>query len=883
MREQGRRRGGRKIHGLAPKEDVERELRLHLALREEELIAEGWDPAAARAETGRLFGDYGAIRRECSEVAERHARDTRRARMWSDTRQDVRYAVRWLVREPVFALLAIVTLALGIGATTATFGIVNDVLLAPLPYPDAARLVAIREVNEQHREVAVGWPNFQDWRQSARTLAALTAHDQSAFEVTVLGGSEPVRARLARVSGDFFNTLGVLPRRGRSFVPEELVPGGRPAVVVSDGFWRAQLGGRADFAAVRLSVAGTIAQVIGVMPAAFDYPRGADLWYPLDREDPAGLGTRSAHNFRVVGRLANGATVPAARAELSALAAQIRERDADSDAVAVAVHGLREDSVGGSRRALLILLGASAFVLLVACTNLASALLARAARRQRELAIRTALGAQRLRLLRQLLTESLVLAGLGAAAGLGLAHLLITVVTSVGPNAVPRLQEVRLDGWVLAFTSLLAVATALTFGTAPALRATATQPYDALQESGRGTETPRQRRVWSLLVAAEVALALLLLVGSGLLIRSFWNLLRVDPGFRSEGTLAVDISLPDAKYPTVADRVRYYDELLEGVRAVPGVQQAALTLTLPLVSFDPNGLFDIEGGELGDGDASYRVVSPGFFETTGTPVLRGRAFTPADREGVPDVIMINQTMAEQFFPGRDPLGVRMRTGGMDSKGYDFATIIGIVGAVRFRSLDRPPEPAYYLTYAQRADRVGGMTLLVRGPRDPGRLAVPVRTVIRGVDSDVAIEIGTWSERIGETFAERRFLLLVLGVFAGTALVLAAVGIYGVVSFAVAQRTREIGIRVALGAEQGRVLWTVARATMLSVFAGIVLGLTGAVLLSRVTASFLFEVDAVDPVTFAAVALILTATAWLAVFVPARRATRVSPMVALRAE
>ena len=552
MKEQGRRRGGRKIHGAAQWDDVERELRCHLTLREEELIADGWDARAARAEARRLFGDYGAIRRECNEVAERHARDTRRARMWTDLRQDVRYAVRWLAREPVFAVLAIVTLALGIGATTATFAIVNDVLLAPLPYPDPERLVALREVNEQHREVPVTWPNFQDWRQSARSLESLAAYQS--FDVTVLGGSEPVRARLARVSGDFFATFGVPPRRGRGFVPEELVPGGRAAIVVSDAFWRQQLGARTDLGSLRLDVAGSAAHVVGVMPADFDFPRGVALWYPVDREDPTELGTRSAHNFQVVGRLARSVTIAAARVELGALAAQIREREKDSDAVAVAVHGLHEDSVGSSRQGLLVLLGASAFVLLVACTNLASALLARTARRQRELAIRTALGARRLRLLRQLLTESLVLAVLGAAAGLGLAHLLVTLVTVAGPDAVPRLQEVRLDGRVLAFTTLLAVGTAIIFGTAPAVRATAAQPYAALQGSGRGTQTPRQRRAWSVLVAGEIALALLLLVGSGLLVRSFWNLLQVDPGFRSDHTLTVAISLPDGKYANGAER-----------------------------------------------------------------------------------------------------------------------------------------------------------------------------------------------------------------------------------------------------------------------------------------------------------------------------------------
>ena len=811
--------------------------------------------------------------------------------MWSDLRQDIQYALRWLMREKLFALIAVTTLALGIGATTAAFNIVNDVLLAPLPYPDAERLVAVREINEQRNEVAVTWPNFQDWRSSTRTLESMAVY-QLPWPVTVLGGAEAVRAGVARVSGNLFQTLGVQPRLGRGFVAEELVPGGRPAVIVSEVFWRQQLSGRPDLASLTLQLEGVTAAVVGVMPARFDFPAGAQLWFPVEYEEPAELGTRSAHNFNVVARLAPAASVDAARAELSAIAGQIRARALDSDAVAAAVYGLREDTIGDSRRALLILLGASGFVLLVACTNIASALLARAARRQRELAVRTALGAERLRLLRQLLTESLLLALFGATAGLMLAYVLINAVTAVGPDAVPRLQQVRIDGWVLAFTTLLAIATALTFGTAPALRATAAQPFEALQQSGRGTDSPRQQRVWSLLVGAEVALALLLLVGSGLLIRSFWNLLRVPPGFTTENTLVVDIVLPGTKYSAAEARVHYYDELLERVRALSGVQHAALTMTLPLVTFDPDGLFDIEGGktdctpanytECSDGDASYRVVSPGFFETMETPLLRGRSFTPADHEGANDVIIINQETAERFFAGRDPIGLRMRTGGMDSKGFEFATIIGIAGNVRYGSLDRPPEPAYYLTYQQRPDRIGNLHLLVRGS-DAAALAIPLRSAIRALDADVALDTHTLEQRIGETFAERRFLLFVLGIFAGTALILAAVGIYGVVAFAVAQRTREIGIRMALGAAKGAVLWDVARNTMLSVLGGILVGLIGAALLSRLTTSLLFDVQPIDPITFAAVALILLAVAWLAVLVPARRATRVSPMTALRSE
>ncbi|HEX2167575.1 MAG TPA: FtsX-like permease family protein [Longimicrobiales bacterium] len=429
---------------------------------------------------------------------------------------------------------------------------------------------------------------------------------------------------------------------------------------------------------------------------------------------------------------------------------------------------------------------------------------------------------------------------------------------------------------------LLAVATALTFGTAPALRATSAV-YDAVREGGRGTETVRQRRVWSLLVGAEVALALLLLVGSGLLIRSFYELTRVDPGFEIERQLTVQVSLPASRYDDGAERTEFYDRLLASVRALPGVQEAAITMTVPLVDFDPNGMFDIEGGEIGDGDASYRVVSDDFFETMGTPILRGRGFTAADRAGAEDVIIINDRLAREFFTDTDPIGKRMRTGGMDARGLDFARIVGVVGDVRTRGLHLPSAPGYYLAYPQRTGRLLNATLVVRAAGNPEPLSRPVRDAIHAIDTDVAMEVSTLEADIGASIADRRFMLYVLGAFAATALLLSGVGIYGVVSFAVAERTREIGIRMALGAASASVLWSVSRSTMLSVAAGVVVGLLGAAWLSRLIASLLYDISPLDPLTFAAVALLLLATAWVAVLVPARRAVSVSPLVSLRAE
>jgi putative ABC transport system permease protein len=875
-----RKQGGRRIHGLTPREDVERELRFHLALREEELVAAGWDAAAARAEAQRLFGDYDAVRSTCTEIVVRHRRSSGRLRMWSELTQDLRYAARWLVREPGFTVLAIVTLALGIGATAAAFALVNGVLLSPLPYPDADRLVAVHEVSEGGSDMPVAWPNFEDWRTRARQVD-IAAHGH-AYPETVLGGAEPTRPVASAVSSGFFRVMGVAPALGRTFVPEELVPGGRPAVVVSDGFWRRQLGGERDLSRLVLNVHGVSAQVVGVMPQGFSHPQGAELWYPIEPL-AAGMTSRTAHNFRVTGRLAAGVGAAAAQAELTGIMRKIREREPDVDAAGVSVYGLHEQSVGESRRALLILLAASGFVLLVACANLAGALLARAARRGRELAVRASLGAARQRLIRQLLTESLLLAGLGAIAGLLLAHVLVDAVRLLAPDAVPRLGEVRLDARVLMFTTFVTVATALAFGTAPALRATSVPPCRALAESGRSTASPRQRRVWSALVGGEVALALLLLVGAGLLIRSFWNVVNVDPGFDADGVVAVTVSLPQAKYVDEA-RVAFYDRSLEVIRALPGVEAAALTRTLPLVGLDPSGTFEIEGAEPRRGNAQYRVVSADYFATMRMPLLSGRAFTAADRAGAPEVVIINQRLAERYFPDSDPIGSRITTMGMDQPGMGtYVTIVGVVGDVHSGSLTAPPPPAYYLPHAQRWARLPEASLVVRAAGSTRAIAPSVRARINGVDPDVPIDVSTLRARIGESIADRRFVLLLLGSFAGVALLLAAVGIYAVVAFAVAQRSQEIGIRVALGAEARRVVWVVSRSTVAGIAVGIAVGLAGAFVLTRLLASLLYEVGTVDVPTFAAVAALLAAVAWLAVLVPARRAARVDPLSALRGE
>jgi putative ABC transport system permease protein len=799
--------------------------------------------------------------------------------MLQDFTNDLRLAARSLIREPGFAFLAIVTLALGIAATTAMFGILHSVLFRPLPYPQPDRLVAVWELSERGDEMAVALPNFTDWRDRSRSFTAVAAHTQ-AYETTVLGAAEPLRVPFARVSRDFFTVMGVQPLLGRTFVAEEQVPGAAAALVVSDAFWRTHLGAERDLGSIRLDVLGEAARVVGVMPPGFDHPRGVQVWHPLDITPAAGLGTRTAHNFRVTARLAPGVTADAAMSELAMITDAIRRSGEAPDAVGAAVRGLQEDGVAGARRLLVLLFGAAALVLIVACTNLSSALLARASGRTAELAVRGALGASRARLVRQLLTEALLVAGLGAAAGAGLAVMIIRGLILVGPDAVPGLAAVRLDATSLAFTTGLAVVAALAVGAWPAFRATVVAPQQALRES-RGTESVGQRRAWAGLVGAQVALTVLLLLGSGLLVRSFINVVRVDPGFDAERALVALLSLPASRFEDGAARARYYDELISRARALPGVRDAGIINTVPLAGFNTNGMFTIDADEPVTGIADYRVVSPDLFSAMGTTLRRGRGFTDADRGGATDVAIINSRMAERYFPGQDPIGRRFRTGGMDSRGEAWTTIIGVVDDVHHRALETEPSAAYYLSYAQRTDRIGSAALVMRTHGSPLAAVAPVRDLIRELDADVPVRVQPMATLVGESLVARRFSLLVLAAFAATALLLAGIGIHGVIALGVARRAPEIGIRMALGAAAGSVLWTVSRATLTAVALGAAIGGLAALGLVRLTASMLFGVEPLDPMTWVAVLAIVAAAATTAALLPARRATRVSPMLVMR--
>jgi predicted permease len=866
------------VRDLPPDEDVERELRAHLAWRTEELVSAGWDPAAARQEAERVFGDYGSVRDACAVVARRQASTRRRATMWSELRQDVRYALRGIARSPGFALVAVLTLALGMGANSAAFSLVNGVLLRPLPYPEPDRIVQLWEVTETGGENAVTWPNFSDWNEQARSFEAMAAY--GSYPATVLGGTEAVRLPLARVSGEFFQVLGVQPLFGRTYSAEELRVGGAPAVVVSEDFWRRNLRAERDLSRLQLRVSGFNASVIGVMPAGFAFPDEAQLWLPIELAPAGELGTRSAHNFQAIGRLA--ATPDAAAAELAQIARQIRAQDPESSADRVAVVPLREELVGAARRSLLLLFGASTLVLLIACTNIASTLLARATTRQREVAVRAALGAPRGRIIRQLLTENLVLSLLGGALGLMVAWGAIRLVTTVGSAAVPRAVTLSLDAWVVGFTLFVAVGATLLFGTVPALRAASPQPYQAIRAGERGAASPRGGRVWGMLIAAEVALALVLLVGAGLLMKSFWNVVSTDPGFSAEGALLAAFDLPESSFAEGADRTRYYDALRAELTRVPGLHEHGLINAVPLVERGSWGTFDIEGGEDGEASGAYRIISPGYVSALGARILDGRDLADSDRPGTVQVALVNRTLAQRYFEG-SPVGKRFRTWGMDMRGAEWVTIVGVVSDVRHRGLLDEPEPEYFLPYAQRPEGAGTMTLVARTTTPPEAAFERVRQLTRTLNPDVPVELDTWSRRIGDAIADRRFTMLALGAFAGVALTLSALGIYGVVSYAVARRTREIGIRMALGAHSPTVLWMLLRTTMTAVLIGTVIGVAGALTLGRTLQALLWEVGASDPLTIAAVVGVLVTIAAAAVLVPARRALRIDPVLAIRSE
>jgi putative ABC transport system permease protein len=802
---------------------------------------------------------------------------------------DLRYALRMLAKSPAFSLVAIVTLGLAIGANSAIFSVVNAVLLRPLPYPHSEQLVRVFGSQPQLAIASTSPPNFLEWKEENQVFQRIGTYVGQGFNL--LGGDKPERVIGARVSADVLPLLGVQPLLGRFFTNDEDQDGRGQVVILSHDFWRSRFGGDANTVRQTITLNDRPYTVIGVMPPGFAFPSTrTQVWVPV-AFNAAERQTRDTNFIDVLARLKPGVSIEQARENMNAVARSQAERYPKTNTgVGVKVVSLQEHIVGDVRPMLVVLLGAVAFVLLIACANVANLLLARAAARQREMAIRGALGASRSRVVRLLLTESVLLAVVGGAVGLLLAIWSLDLLVSLKPANLPRLAEIGVNRTVFLFTLAVSVFTGLLFGVAPALQVSKMDLNEGLKESSRGgTDSPRRQRMRALLVVSEVALCLVLLVGAGLMIRSFSRLLAVDPGFKADHVLTAFVSVPVSKYPKREEQTAFFDRLLERLRNVPGVSAAGVVTDIPLYGGSSTG-FDVEGRpEAAPGTrpmTDYRLINSDYFAAMGMKLVKGRAFSRYDNEAAPGVVIINETMAARFFAGEDPVGRRLDLSG-DPK--DLREIVGVVGDVRNYGLDAEVKPEVYVPFLQSAPDylsgvVSAMTIVMRSAIEPTALAAALREQVQALDKDQPVsEIRAMEWYLADSMAQRRFNMLLLGAFAGLALVLAAVGIYGVIAYTVTQRTHEMGIRIALGAKGGDILRLVLGNAMATTLIGIALGLGAAFALTRLLRSLLYQVSPTDPVVFAAIPLLLLSVAVIATYLPARRATRVDPIVALRAE
>jgi putative ABC transport system permease protein len=803
--------------------------------------------------------------------------------------QDIRYGFRALRARPGFTVISIIALALGIGANTAIFSVINALLLRPLPYAQADRLVWIWDRNPGNgiERESVSIPNFRDWRAQNQSFAELTAWGRTQSVLT--GAGEPERLAGASVVANFFTTFGTQPALGRAFTPEENTPGQNRLVILSHGLWQRRFGGNPKLLGEAITLNGIPYTVIGIMRADFKQPEPGllavpDFWIPLGI-NPSGDGRRGDF-LRVVGRLKDGVSFQQARAEMEAITARLaKEYPAANAGWTAYVLTLHERFVGDLKTALLVLVGAVGFLLLIACANVANLLLARAAAREREIAVRSALGAGRMRLMRQFLTESALLAILGGAAGLMIAFWGVEALLALAPANLPRLDEISVSRTVFLFTLGISLATGFIFGLAPALHATKINLNESLKESGRSVSGGRRGgRLRNAVISAEIALAMVLLVGAGLMVRSFLRLQSVDPGFRPERMLTFQVSLPRAKYPEGPQIGAFYDSLLERLRALPGVEAASAIDSAPLSGGGNFLSFVIEGRPAPPPeqviDAETYAITPGYFSTLGIPIVRGEDFSTRHGATAPGVTIINEALVQRYFPNEDPIGKRITLGNPQTGPW--LTIIGIARNVQHQSLDGAPYPQMYGVHTQQAPRL--LSFIVRTSSDPLSLISAARSQVRALDADLPVaRVTTIEQLMSDSIARPRFNTTLLIVFAGVGLLLAAVGIYGVISYSVAQRTHEIGVRLALGASRGDVLKLVLKQGLKLALGGVLLGAAGAVALAQLMKSLLFNISASDPLTFVGVAAVLVGVAALACYIPARRATKVDPMIALRYE
>ncbi|HVG28765.1 MAG TPA: ABC transporter permease [Pyrinomonadaceae bacterium] len=864
--------------------EMEEELRFHLRRMEEQNVARGMGRAEAARAARRRFGDLARVREGCRDVRGGGFVET----LW----QDLRYGVRSLAKSPGVTLVIVLTLALGAGANAAIFSVVEAVLLRPLPFGEPERIVGLRETLPGEGTIPVAYRTYAEWRERCGAIFESVAAS-SAWRFNLEGGGDAERVDGARVTGSYFDVMGVSPLLGRTFRAEELRAGAPRAVVIEEGLWRRRFGGSADALGQKLRLDGVDYEVVGVMPAA--EARGetgwASVWVPMVVRDEGRARSNPFRYLRVNARLRAGATLDGARSEIARVMTALRQEfpDTHGKPYGVEARQLRDFVVPeGTRSALLVLSGVVALVLLIACANVANLLLARSVAREREIAVRVALGASRGRIVRQLLTESLLLSAAGGTAGLALAHAGLRLLVAASAEVVPRVEGVRLDAAVFGFALVLSALAGLLFGLAPALAASKVDLNSALKEGARGAGAGlRHRRLRDLLVVSEIALALTLLVASGLLIKSYLRLREVPAGFDADGVLTAELNLPSTAYNTREKRAGFFREAVERARRLPGVEAAAAAQSIPLREPTYTDPVLVEGRPVPPrGQVPFirqNIITPDYFRAMGMRLVKGRGFTEQETWEAGGVIVVNETFARKFFAGEEPLGRRVRLG----EDKPWMTVVGVVGDTVQDGFDSAKtfEEMFY-PYTNPSDELplSFMTLVVRSPLDTQSLVAALRAEVRSLDAGVPVSrVQTMRSLAGRATSGARLNLLLTGLFAALALALAALGIYGLMAYSVTQRTHEIGIRMALGARAGDVLRMIVGRGMRLALLGVAAGIACALALTRLASSLLFGVSATDPLTFAVTALLLVVVALAACLVPAWRATRVDPLSALRQE
>jgi putative ABC transport system permease protein len=869
--------------------DLDEEVHSHLEMLTEENIRAGI-PTQEAQRVARI--ELGGI-----EQVKEQVREQQLGNWLHSVISDCRYGLRHLGKNPGATAIMVFTLALAMGASTAIFSVVYGVLLRPLPYTDANRIMAIFEVNSEGRWSRVADPNFDDFHDQNRSFQSIAKYVDNIASVS--GASQPTRTTVAGVSSDFLKVLGVQPILGRDFSASDAKKGAGPTVLVSDGYWRQQLGSPRDLSQSHLKIDGAVYSVIGVPPAGFRFPSDVDLWLPADL-DGENL-SRTSHNYYAVGRLRDSVTVEQANRDISAIARRIHDTSSEQgdyllkDGIVVP---LQDSITGKARSPLLVLLGAVGFLLLVACANVANLLLAQAPVRERELAIRSALGAARGRLIRQFLTEAFLLSLVGGGLGVLLAFWGVATLVALAPENLPRLDSVSISIPVLVFAFLLSTVVAAGLGAFTAARGTSGDPRAGLLEGGRGQAGSQgSQRVGRVIVAAQIAITLVLVVGAGLLGRSLMKVLEVNPGFRVDKIVTMDVSLPWVDDPKAKEgQAIFFSRLIDRLKQIPGVSKVGATSGLPMDGGLPDGMFllmtqnempkttDALGAMFQQkeriGNADFCVATDGYFQVLGIPLIRGRIFDERDGANTPHVAVISESLARDRWPNQDPLGQTIEFGNMDGD-LRLLTIVGIVGDTHEYGLDVPPRPTVYVNLFQRPR--AGIDLTMLSDADTRMVTSTARGILLDLNPEIPARFRTFSQVYSASLGSRRFNVILIGFFGITALLLATAGVFGVMAYSVSRRTREIGVRIALGAGSGDILRMILGQGLRTIFIGVAIGIAGSLALTRALESLLFGVTATDPLTFGAVTLLLVGAALFACYIPARRAMRVDPMIALRYE